>query len=116
MEAVQPYLDQAWVYLNDLIGLMRGGYNNVNAAQGLVVAIFATVLMKEWKQIWPTALTAVLAHLVLDVLVPVMAGIGSFRLPPVFDQSFWIYVITLYPGYVVVLALLFLVKKYVFRA
>jgi hypothetical protein len=91
-------------------------FAQVNATLGLLVALYFAWRLSEWKELWATALGAVLIHIVAMVLVPMIDHGAPLRLPALLDESFWRFVIALYLGYVVVIAALFFVKSNVFKA
>lgn len=107
MEAVQPYLDS-------LVEFLRAGFNETNQVQGLLIALAATIFMQTWKQWFGIALVAVVVHVAVDVIVPVLSG-GEFRLPPMVEPEFWIQCASRYVGYLIVIAIFFAVKRVLLR-
>ena len=107
-------MDAAQQMVADFGGLLQSGFYKVNAIQGLVIALLAAVVMTKWARLFVLAFVAVLAHVVIDMTLPLLSG-GSFRLPPVVELGYWQYIGTLYLGYVVVIAMFFLIKKVLLR-
>jgi hypothetical protein len=108
MEAVQPYIDS-------FVEFMRSGFNETNQVQGLLIALAATVFMQNWKQWFGIALVAVVIHVAVDVIVPILSGGGEFRLPPLVEPSFWMQCASRYVGYLIVIAIFFAVKRVLLR-
>jgi len=108
MEQVQQFADGA-------LALVREGFYDINGPKGLLIALAATIFMGSWKQ-WPAAgVAAVLVHVAIDTLAPVLAGEGEFRLPPLVEPSFWSHVGVLFAGYLIVIAVFYLLKRLLIR-
>ncbi len=89
----------------------RQGFAHVNAVLGIVIAVFAAYMMPAWKRIWAIALGATFVHLIAKVTLPVLADKAPFRLPPnLLEPSYWRAAVALYLGYLVVIAIFFVVK------
>lgn len=95
----------------DGMNFLRTGFNEVNAVQGLLIALIATVLMSSYKQIFAYAFGAALIHVVMDVMLPVLARGGTFRLPPLLEPAYWQYVATLFVGFLIIILLFFFLKR-----
>ena len=101
--------------LQDVLDFAREGFAEVNAVQGLIIAFIAALMLSKWTRLLIIAAGSVLAHIALDVMSPVFAEVGAFRLPDLLQQSYWHYVTTLFVGYVVVIGILFTVKRVVVK-
>lgn len=101
-------------FVNEIWAFFREGFNHVNAIQGLIIALVATVLMPRWRRLIPIALGATLVHIVADVLIPVVARHAAFHLPPLVTLGFWRYAATLFLGYIIVIAVFFVIRLIVF--
>lgn len=110
----QP-MEQVWIYLDQALDFISRGYANVNAVQGLLIALGATYLLNDYRRILAISLGASLSHLAVDILLPVLADGAAFRLPPIFSRAYLEYALSLFVGYVVVISIFFLVKRFVFR-
>ncbi len=108
METIQPYLDATWAFLS-------AGFNEANQAKPLLIALAATIFMQSWRQWFGVALLAVIVHIAVDVVVPVLAGVGEFRLPPIMTGEFWYLNASRFVGYLIVIAIFFAVKRVLFR-
>jgi hypothetical protein len=98
-------------YLNIIWGFVHEGFNNVNAVEGLVIALVAAIVAPAWDRIWAVALGATLVHLIADVIIPVVARHAAFRLPPLLDFAYMRTAASLYVGYLIVIAVLMLIKR-----
>jgi hypothetical protein len=103
-------------YLDWILDFFRAGFAQVNATLGLLIALYFTWRLSEWKELWATALGAVLIHIIAMVLVPMIDHNAPLRLPALLDTGFWEFVVALYLGYIVIIAALFFVKSNVFKA
>ena len=101
--------------LESILGFAREGFAEVNAVLGLLVAVVATLMMTAWARLPFVAVGATLAHIVLESLAPAIAGSGGFSLPPLLEPHFWRYAGVLFVGYLIVVAILFAIKRMVFR-
>lgn len=101
--------------VQDILAFAREGFAEVNAVQGLVVAVLAALSMSQWSRLLIVAAGAVVAHIALDVLSPVFAEVGPLRLPDVLAPYFWRDLGLLYVGYLVAVGILFAVKRVVIR-
>ena len=111
MSEVQPFIDNA-------VQILRDGFANINGnPRGLLIALVATIFMQTWRQWAPIALVAVVVHIAVDVLAPVLSSNrhGDLRLPPLMDQQFWINGGVLFVGYLIVIGVFFLIKNMIFR-
>lgn len=108
-------MDQVSLYLHEFLDFLRtglhDGFAHVNGALGLIIAVFFAYTLSSWKRLWAAALGAVVLHLVAVVVIPVLANEGTFRLPPdLLELSYWKTAAALYLGYLVAIAVFFLIK------
>ncbi|HEX4534538.1 MAG TPA: hypothetical protein VH000_09935 [Rhizomicrobium sp.] len=102
--------------VNSVWDFFREGFHNVNAVEGLIIALVATILLSSWGRLWIIALGATLVHLIADILIPVVAKHAAFALPTnLMDMSYWRYAGTLFVGYIIVIAVFFFIKRLFFR-
>lgn len=106
------YVQDALSAINDY---MQTGFYKVNAVQGLLIAIIAAYFMTSWKRLFIIALGATLAHVVLDVMLPVLARNAAFRLPPLVDVEYWRFLLALYIGFLIVIPVFYLLKTMILR-
>ena len=108
-------MDSVTQWFNDLynatVAYMETGFYRINAVQGLLIAMVAAYLMPTWGRVFVMALGAMIAHLVLDVMLPVLANNAAFRLPPLMDSEYWRYALALYVGYLLVITVFFVIKR-----
>ncbi|WP_297733175.1 hypothetical protein [uncultured Maricaulis sp.] len=100
-------------FLEQFLGYAREGFAEVNAVLGLLVAAVSTLILSKWARLPIVAGGAVIAHIVLESLAPVIAGVGGFHLPPLLEAHFWREVGVLFVGYLVVIGILFAIKRVV---
>jgi hypothetical protein len=104
-------MDQIEHFFYVILDFFREGFNHVNAVEGLVIALVAAIIAPAWDRIWAVALGATLVHLIADVLIPVIAVHAPFRLPPLLEFPYWRMVLSLYVGYLIVIAVLMFIKR-----
>ncbi len=102
-------------YVNEIIDFLKAGFRDgfahVNAILGLLIALVATYTLNSWKRLWAVALGATLVHLVAEVMLPVLDNREQFHLPPnMVEMSYWRDAIALYLGYLIVIAIFFVIK------
>lgn len=98
-------------FWNDFMAYLDTGFAQFNVVQGLLIAIIAAFMMYSWGSVFVVAAGAVIAHVLIDALLPVLNNAGSFRLPPVVDGEYWKYLLALYLGYVVAISVFYVVKR-----
>jgi hypothetical protein len=101
--------------LNPILEFLQTGFDKVNAVQGLLIALFATVLMRKWGQLFFIAAGATVFYVVLDALIPIVIKGGEIKLPRVVDVEFWQNALSFFVGFVIIIAMFFAVKAVVFR-
>lgn len=102
---MQAFIDQS-------IQVLREGFTQINDPKGLLIALAATVFISSWKQWIPASVVAVVIHIVIERLAPVLAGGGGeITLPPLMEEGFWTRTGVLFVGYLVVIAVFFFVKR-----
>lgn len=109
MDTLQTLWNDANVYL-------QSGFANINAVQGLLIAIVSAFLMYRWTSVFVVAVGATVVHIIADVMLPVLANSAQFRLPPLVDGEYWRYVLALYVGYLLVITVFYIVKRVLIRA
>ena len=93
----------------------REGFNQVNALEGLIIAIISALFVPAWHRVWAVALGATLVTVILNVLLPVLADHAAFKLPPLMEPGFWRFVAVLFVGYLVVIGVFFFMKRLLLR-
>lgn len=98
-------------YLNDASGLIQSTYAGLNHIEGLLIALIAAILMKDWKQLFPMALGATLAYQLFRLIEPALHG-GAFRLPPdLLTLGYWLAILAQILIFALIIALFFFVKS-----
>ncbi len=108
-------METVWLYLDQALDFMRRGYANVNAVQGLLIALVATYLLHDYRRILAISLGATLVHLAVDLMLPVLADNAAFSLPDIFARWYWEYALSLFVGFVIVISIFFLIKRVLLR-
>ena len=101
--------------VNSVWDFFREGFNQVNAIEGLIIALVAALFVPAWHRVWAVALGATLVTIILNVLLPVLADHAAFRLPPLMEPNFWRFVAVLFVGYIVVIGVFFMLKRIFLR-
>lgn len=96
---------------NDFWAYLQVGFAQVNVVQGLLIAIVAAFMMYRWSNVFVVAIGAVVFHILLDALMPVLNNAGPFRLPPLVEGDYWRYLLALYLGYVLAITVFYVVKR-----
>lgn len=110
-------MDVITSYTTQALDFLSSGFNDVNqSAQGLLIALAATIFMQNWKQLIGMALLAVVLTLALEVLLPVLANGARFMLPNIFDAEFLQVQLARFVGYLVIIAIFFAIKSAIFRS
>jgi hypothetical protein len=104
----QQMVNAAWDFF-------REGFNQVNALEGLIIALIAALFVPAWHRVWAVALGATLVTIILNVLLPVLADHAAFRLPPLMEPNFWRFVAALFVGYLIVIGVFFFLKRLFLR-
>jgi hypothetical protein len=103
-------------YVDQAVAWLRDGFANINNPKGLLIALIAVIFMSGWKQWLPLALLAVVAHIIVERLAPVLSGGGgNVTLPPLMEEAFWTQALVLFLGYLVIIGVFYLLKTLIFR-
>lgn len=100
-------------FVNEVLAFFREGFHHVNAVQGLIIAFVAAMIMPSWRRLVPLALGATIVHVVADIVIPMIARHAAFHLPDVVSLGFWRFAGTLFLGYIIVIAVFYLLKRIV---
>ncbi len=104
-------MEQISAFFSELLEWAREGYAQINALQGLIIALYATSKLTSWGRIFVVAVSASIVHAIADFLLPAIVNDTAPNLPPVLEGDYWKYLAVLYLGYVVLIALFYMVKK-----
>lgn len=100
-------------FLQTILVYAREGFSEVNAGQGLIIAVIAALLMTRWSRYLVMVVGAVVVNVVVDMLRPVLFAQAELRLPPVLEAAYWHYLLLLFAGFLIVIGILFLLKRVV---
>lgn len=109
MQTVQSYIDWIWEFF-------RVGFHDVNAILGLLIAIGAAYFLSKYNRIFVVALGALIFYVVAQVMIPVIANNGAFRLPPIVEGDYWRHLVAIYAGFLIIISVFYLVKKTVLKS
>lgn len=112
-------MDTLGSILNPILDFLKAGFDKVNAWQGLLIALFAVVLMRKWADLFLIALGAVAVYMIVAYVTPMVTQSQAVRLedaklPNVMTGSFWIDVATFFVGFVIIISMFYAVKAVAF--
>jgi hypothetical protein len=114
MESAKSGLDTLGGYFNPILEYFQSGFSQVNAAQGLIIALIAVFVMQRWGQIWMITLVSAIVYALVDHLWPILRQGAPLRLPDVTDPAFWQRLGAFYVGLLIINAMFFAVKSVLF--
>ena len=91
-------------------GIIRDGLHHINPLQGLIIALLFGFTAGSATGVLIGALGASIAYIVVDVLWPVVFYHTTFAMP-VMDTPFWHFFLALYFAFLVVIALIYIVRS-----
>ena len=104
-------MEQISAFFSELLEWAREGYAQINALQGLIIALYATSKMAYWSRVFVVAGSASIIHAIADFLLPAIVNDTAPNLPPVLEGDYWKYLAVLYLGYIVLISLFYVVKR-----
>jgi hypothetical protein len=111
-------MDTLGSILNPILDFLKSGFDKVNAWQGLLIALFAVVLMRKWADLFLLALGAAVVYVIVAAATPMVTRqavrLEDAKLPNVMGSSFWIDGATFFVGFVIVIAMFYAVKSVAF--
>jgi hypothetical protein len=102
--------------LNPVLEFLQSGFDKVNAVQGLLIALFATVLMRKWGQLFLIAFGATVIYVIVNAAVPIVMKNAEIKLPPIMTVPFWQDGLSFFVGFIIIIAMFFAVKQVLFPA
>jgi hypothetical protein len=108
MATVQAWLDYIWEFF-------RNGFHDVNQILGLLIAMVAAYFLSKYSRIFVIALGALVFYIVAEVMLPVVANHGEFKLPNMVDNGYWQRMIAIYAGFLLIITVFYVAKKFIFR-
>lgn len=94
----------------------RVGLRDVNSVIGILLAVGATYFVSAYNRVFVAAFVSVIAYVVMQTVLPVIANNAAFRLPPIIESAYWQHLVTVYAGFLIVISALYIVKKVVLSA
>lgn len=107
-------MDQIIGFFQQLWELAQTGFSGVNQVLGILIAVVATLAMHNWRDLTRMAAGAAVIHVIIGAVMPLLNG-GEFALPNVVSLEFWMTLLALFLGYLIVVALFFFVKSLLVR-
>tara|TARA_R110000824_G_scaffold390760_6_gene587652 strand:- start:5082 stop:5405 length:324 start_codon:yes stop_codon:yes gene_type:complete len=105
---LQQIADQA-------IALGHQGFDTVNSLQGIVIAVIAAAVMRRYSHIIGMSLLATIAHEIVTIARGAVGG-GSVTLPDITNPDVLKLIAVRFVGYLVVISLIYLVRRVVMRS
>jgi hypothetical protein len=114
-------MDTLGSILNPILEFLKSGFDKVNAWQGLLIALFAVVLMRKWADLFLIAAGAVVVYMIVAYVTPMFGHseaikLADAKLPNVMTSSFWIDAASFFVGFVIIVSMFFAVKSVAFGA
>ncbi len=97
--------------LDSALVIARDGFDQVNAVQGLIIALVAALALPSWRRLPMIVVGATAVHIAADVLLPVIVNGAALKLPAFLEVDFWRYVAALLVGYLLIITVFSLIKK-----
>ena len=98
--------------IDQAVNTLRDGFGQINHPQGLIIALIGALLMPSWRQLLPMALLATVVDLAVRDLPDILRG---GRLPNFMVPEFWTTAGIYFLGYLIIIAVFFLLKSLVIR-
>ena len=113
MERLQPYLNDARVYLVEALDFAHRGFLHVNVVLGLLIAVIAAFMLSSYKlrPVLATTIGATLVFIIAQVLVPVIDHGAALKLPDIMVANFWREIGLLAVGLFITITIFYVVKK-----
>jgi hypothetical protein len=99
--------------VDQAITTLRDGFGQINHPQGLIIALIGALLMPSWRQWLPISLLATIVHIAVNDLPGILRGGG---LPNFMVPQFWTTAGVYFLGYLIIIAVFFLLKTMLFRS
>jgi len=93
-----------------LLELAQAGFSGVNQVLGILIALVATLALHNWRDLTRMAAGAAVIHVIINAVLPLLNG-EEFALPNVVSLEFWLALLALFLGYLIMIALFFFVKS-----
>lgn len=105
-------LDTLGGYFNPILEYFRNGFATVNAAQGLVVALVAVILMRKWGHLLIATFVSAIVYVFVEHFWKVFVDKSlPFGMPPVLEAFFWQRFGAVFVGLLVIIAMFYAVKS-----
>lgn len=95
--------------------IIRDGLNHINPIQGLIIGLLAGFAASTVAGVVFGALGASIVYVLVDLIKPVLFDHKAFQLP-VFNTAFWHFFLALYFAFLVIVALIYVVRSIIAAA
>lgn len=103
-------------FVDQAVAVLRDGFAQINDPKGLLIALAATIFLRSWGQWIPAAVLATVIYVAIEHFAPVLTGQSALALPPLMEPAFWTRTGILLVGFLLVIAILFFVKRILMTA
>ena len=110
-------MDKAMGAFTPIYEFIHHGFNDVrtNILAIVIVLVVAFALMKSWGQLLAMTILATVVHLLaIAVVLPLVSG-KTPVMPDLMAKDYWMTALSLAVGYLIMLIVLFFLKKNVFK-
>jgi hypothetical protein len=96
---------------NEFWDIFRQGLNQIsNPIVGIFIALIGGLMARSIVSVFSISLLAVIVHVLADIVIP-MAVHGAAMVLPTLNHAFFVYALTLYVAYFVVIFVILMVKN-----
>ncbi|MGY6531098.1 hypothetical protein [Glycocaulis sp.] len=115
LDTVWGFVEPVWAWLRaGLDAHYAGGWTQLGIQMGVIGVVMA-LMMQSFGAILIFTVVAMIIHVVVDQVLPMVRDGAAFAIPPVADMSYWQYIAFLAVAYFAGLIVLFLIKSIIFR-
>jgi hypothetical protein len=104
-------VERIWAFIQPVFEYLRAGFDQVNATEGLIIAIAAALIMQKWGQLLLCAVLAALAFAFVSDVLPTMHSGQRFHLPPLMEPHYWVALGGVAAGMLIIIAIFFALKS-----
>jgi hypothetical protein len=116
MDSLGSLLNPALDLAQRGLEFLQTGFAKVNAWQGLLIALFAVVLMRSWGQWLLVAAISTAVYVLVRHVTPIVMQGAEIKLPDVTAVPFWLDAASFFVGFAIIIAMFFAVKAVFFKA
>ncbi|HMM14202.1 MAG TPA: hypothetical protein PKA57_06195 [Parvibaculum sp.] len=102
-------------YLNQGLALARQGFDTVNSVQGIVIAVIAAGLMRNYGRVIGWAIGATVVHEAVNIVRHILAHDAN-PVPNFADMEVLKLIAVRFVGYFVAISIIYFVRRLFFRS